>query len=324
MGDRSKRGGLRLVFFAAAGLIILIGITLFAVMRAMKPARAADLPCRNTAGRARCVAVNSFDLWCRETGNRSGKTVIVLHGGPGMSCHYFQDAFDFLEREYRLILYDQRGSGFSQIKPDLRNYSFNALVQELEAVRREFVGNEKIIIIGHSFGGLIAQRYAVEYPDRVDRMVLISSAYARLNRQSIVRHFRMVLKYGLPPSDPEKANEFFMKMFPVIFEDTFYDMKNFQNLKPGYASFASTMAVRYSLGNYDFRDDLQHIKAKTLILYGEAEVATTAEEFQKKIHELIPGSEMVKFEKSGHWLFLEEPERFQKIVFDFLRGSPQR
>jgi proline-specific peptidase len=177
-----------------AVLKILGLIALFVLVSvATKPERAANLSCRNIEGGARCVKVNGFDLWYRETGNRSGKTVIVLHGGTGMSSHYFQDSFKFMEKDFRVILYDQRGSGYSQIKPDLSFYTFDSLVNELEAIRRDIAGSEKVIIIGHSFGGLVAQRYAFAYPDRVDRLVLVSTGYPKLNRQTITRPFRLLL-----------------------------------------------------------------------------------------------------------------------------------
>jgi proline iminopeptidase len=311
------------IFGLIAGLLILSLIALFVLVSvATKPERAANLPCRNIEGGARCIKVNGFDLWYRETGNRSGKTVIVLHGGTGMSSHYFGDSFKFLEKDYRVILYDQRGSSYSQIKPDLSFYTFDSLVNELEAIRRDIADSEKVIIVGHSFGGLVAQRYAFAYPDRVDRLVLVSPAYPKLNRQTITRPFRLLLKHGLPPSDPEKANEYFMGMFETLFKGTFYDMNNYLKFSPGYASYATSVAVRNSLGKFDFREDIKKVKTKTLILYGgEAEIETCVEEYQLKLHKLISNSTLVKFEKSGHWSFLEEPERFQKTVKEFLRDS---
>jgi proline iminopeptidase len=309
------------IFGVIAVLLIVCVIVLFVlVAKATNPKRVANLPCRSIEEGTRCVNVNGFDLWYRETGNKAGKTVIVLHGGPAMSGHYFGDSFKFLEKDYRVVIYDQRGGGNSQIKPDLSLYTFDALVNELEVVRKKVAGDEKVIIVGHSFGGVFAQRYAFTFPEHVDRLVLVSSGPAKLNRQIATRPFRMLLKHGLPPSDPEKANEYFMGMFETIFKVTFHDEDNYRRFSPGYASYGTYMAVRNSLGNYDFREDIKRIKAKTLILYGgEAEIETCIEPFQLKLHELIPNSKLVKFEKSGHWSFLEEPEKFQKTVKEFLR-----
>lgn len=319
MGDRPKRRALRILLLCIGGTLIVLCIIFFTVARAMKPSRAADLPCRAGFGGARCVAVDGFNLRYSEAGNRAGKTVVVLHGGPGMSGHYFGDSFAFLMKDYRVVLYDQRGSGFSQIKPGLEGYTFEALVRELEALRKEVIGRETITLVGHSFGGLVAMRYAADNPGRVERMVLVSPAFARLSRQSAARPFRLLLKYGLPPRDPERANEFFMNMYPALFGSSFYDPGNYGKLKPGYASLAVTMAVADSLGNYDFSSDLRRITAKTLILYGEADLETTAEKFQLELHGLIPGSVIVKFERSGHWAFLEEPALFRASVLAFLR-----
>jgi proline iminopeptidase len=319
-----KHGSVAIKIFGVVFvLLIIVVIALFAIGSAVKPKQAANLPCRNIGdGIHRCVQVNGFDLWYRETGNKSGKTVIVLHGGPGMSSSYFGDYFKFLEKDYRVILYDQRGSGYSQIKPDLSNYTFDSLINELEAIRRDVARSEKVIIVGHSFGGKLAQRYTILFSDRVDRLILVSSGAAHLINPSKTQIIRLLFKYGFPPSDPQKANEYFTDMFGTIFKETFDDVNNYKKFTPGYSSYATNAALRDSLGKYDFREDLKKVKTKTLIIYGgEADFETSAEKYQMELHNLLANSTLVKFEKSGHWEFLEEPEKFQKTVKDFLKDS---
>jgi pimeloyl-ACP methyl ester carboxylesterase len=113
-----------------------------------------------------------------------------------------------------------------------------------------------------------------------------------------------------------------MGMFETLFKGTFYDMNSYLKFSPGYASYATSVAVRHSLGKFDFREYIKKVKTKTLILYGgEAEIETCAENYQMKLNKLLSNSTLVKFEKSGHWTFLEEPEKFQKTVKEFLRDS---
>ena len=118
--------------------------------------------------------VNGFELYYRELGEDQGRPPVVLvHGGPGHSSLSFKNAFDFLAGDRRVVYYDQRGSGNSQIRDDDAHYSVDQLIEELEALRREVVKADRIVVIGHSFGSALAQRYALKYPARVDRLVLI-------------------------------------------------------------------------------------------------------------------------------------------------------
>jgi pimeloyl-ACP methyl ester carboxylesterase len=150
---------------------------------------AANLPCRNCTGEARAVHVNGFDLYYREVGtNTTRSPFVVVHGGPGMSSQTFKKSFDFLTDEYRVIYYDQRDSGNSQIKPDTSYYTIDLLVEELETFRSQVIGADKIILVGHSAGGALFQRYAIQYSQHVNKMILVGSrSFSR--RQSSARSF---------------------------------------------------------------------------------------------------------------------------------------
>ena len=164
-----RRSILRIGGLLLAGLLVVLlfvaGLSYY-LYYSPKPA---DLPCRGCVGDARAVNVNGFDLYYRSVGAHSEKPpVVMLHGGPGMSSQTFKKGFDFLaEPGFQVIYYDQRGSGNSQIKPDSGYYTIGQLVEELEALRRDVIGSEQIMLVGHSAGGALAQRYALAYPQHV-------------------------------------------------------------------------------------------------------------------------------------------------------------
>ncbi|HUX22622.1 MAG TPA: alpha/beta fold hydrolase, partial [Spirochaetia bacterium] len=101
-------------------VIIVVLAIVYGVLLSNSLVRAANLPVRNLTGGARSVHINGFDLWYREVGpaDRNAPVLVVIHGGPGMSDHYFGTLLDRLKNRYRVVYYDQRGSGFSQIRPD--------------------------------------------------------------------------------------------------------------------------------------------------------------------------------------------------------------
>src|SRR5262245_48929288 len=104
----------------------------------------------------------------------SGPDVLVMiHGGPGMDSGYMAADFAPLAERHRLLFYDQRGGGRSEILGDVAgHYAIARHVADLEALRRHF-GLERMTLVAHSFGPAIAAAYAIEHPDRVARMIFI-------------------------------------------------------------------------------------------------------------------------------------------------------
>lgn len=288
----------------------------------------ADLPCRNCSGDARVVNVGGFDLYYKEMGPASNPVpVVLLHGGPGHSSRSFKQGFDFLARSHRVVNYDQRGSGYSQIKPDPSLYTIDLLVQELESIRRDVLHAEKIIIVGHSAGGALAQRYALAYPEHVERMVLISSI--RINNGVAVPLlwdvFSPVLYAvgpGFPPADPGKADEWFSKLNLATSLPRLSNQANRSLIEDsGYISFATWREISRSLEGPDFSADLRKLPIKTLVTYGAADGIATGKANAAAICGLLPDCTLVGFEQSGHWPFLEEPEKFEDAILSFLANS---
>src|SRR5690606_29434593 len=96
----------------------------------------------------------------------------VLHGGPGFSMAYLVDDLTPLATRLVLVFYDQRGTGRSTLVSDSTSLDARRFVEDLEAVRREF-GLERMKVLAHSWGAGLVALYGQEYPERLDRMVLV-------------------------------------------------------------------------------------------------------------------------------------------------------
>jgi proline iminopeptidase len=284
----------------------------------------ADLPCRGCTGEVRSVQVNGFDLYYRELGGGSERApIVILHGGPGHSSLSFKKSFDFLAGQQRVIYYDQRGSGNSQILPDSSAYSMEALVEELETLRRDIIQSDQMVVIGHSAGGALAQRYALKYPQHVERMILVSSI--QINNGVTVpllwdRLLPMLyLVGGLPPADPQVRDPWFAQINETGSAARLYDPANAGLLRDaGYLSFATWREVSRSIEGDDFKEGLENLRVPTLVIYGAADSSYTGEATASRLCGLLPECSLARFEHSGHWSFLEEPDKFAQTVRDFL------
>lgn len=315
------------------GAVLLIALAAMALAAgaylAFTPTEAADQPCLACADTssddASTAHVDGFDLYTRTFGLPDGDPpVVLLHGGPGHSSLSFKDGFDFLAADYRVFTYDQRGSGRSQIRPALDLYTIDHLVAELEALRRDVLRAEQMVIIGHSAGGALAQRYALAYPDRVAKLVLVAAIPANDGVTAglafeVFQPIVTVLTVGLPPRDPLAANAWFADVLYQSAVPRLYDPANAGLLRDsGPASFATWHAVSRSLWGDDHTGELARLEVETLIIYGAADGPTTGEAVALHLANLLPRAEAIGFPASGHWPFLEEPERFAAVVSDFL------
>jgi proline iminopeptidase len=285
-----------------------------------------DRPCVDCAAPAH---VNGYDLYYREAGTSGGTEknlppVILVHGGPGHSSLSFRDGFDFLAKEARIIFYDQRGSGNSQIKPDPGGYTIEQLVEELESLRRDTIKAEKVILVGHSFGSALVQRYALKYPQHVEKMVIVSGIRINNGMRS-----RFVWKWfgpalystvmGFPPADPAAADVWTTGSAKKDNPKRLFDKSNTGILEDtGTMTFAPWLRFSLSITGSDYKADLRRLQTPTLFIYGTADSPHTGKPVADELCAALPNCQSVEFTRSGHWAFLEEPVKFQQVIIDFL------
>jgi proline iminopeptidase len=301
----------------AAAAILLTSACLVCVKKILY---AATLPCRPLPRRGEVIHVNGFDLCYTKAGIKTERPAIVLiHGGPGMSGRYFADAFKFLEKGYRVISYDQRGSGFSQFRPGFEFYTLDALADELEALRGRLAGPGKIIIVGHSFGGLVAMRYASKYGDHLEKMVLISPLSRKISAYKLIYiGLKVVFNNGFQPPRTDAFDRWVLTAMNKLFVSSFYDRSNIRFLDLGQIRAATMLAAIHSIRAVDLLTIYKKIKVKTLIIFGDKEWINSPEKDHVALHAEIENSSLVKFNRSGHWVFLEEPDEFRETISRFL------
>ncbi len=308
-----------LAILAVLALISLYATIAYFLYNRVQPQSRACVDCSTPAH------INGYDLYYRELGTDKGlPPVILVHGGPGHSSLSFKNGFDFQAEETRVIFYDQRGSGNSQIKPKPEDYTIEQLVEELEALRRDVVKTDKVILIGHSFGSALVQRYALKYPKHVEKMVIVGGIRINngMSNRFIWKWFGGALystALGFPPADSKSADEWFTKSSEKDNPQRLFDKSNTAILKDtGIVSFAPWREISFSLTGYDYKKELSQLQIPTLFIYGVADSPYTGKPVADELCETLPNCQSVEFTQSGHWTFLEEPEKFRQVLRDFL------
>ena len=276
-------------------------------------------------------------LYWRSVGE--GEPLLVLHGGPALSHEYLYPGLAPLQDVARAVFFDQRGCGRSS-KPRDGRYDMATLAADVEGVRTS-LGLGKVNVLGFSFGGMLAQEYALRYPASVRRLIL---AGAGPSGSDINRRLREVKAAATPDVRSvldryEREAPFTGDAYPPEYAqaaDAAYRPFSFHRLAApppevaevlGHLSFdvykvlwgdRGEFEVTGVLRDWDRLEDLPRISVPTLILLGRYDLTTveTAREMERR----IPRSRLVVFEESGHFMYLEEPETFLREVRSFLRG----
>jgi proline iminopeptidase len=270
----------------------------------------------------RSRAVRGVELFERRIGR--GPPAVILHGGPGAHHDYLLPGFDALASGRQLIYYDQRGGGHSPVSRDIP-VGWREHVADLEALRQLWE-LERLTLVGYSWGGLLALLYAVEFPERVGRLALVSSAPAwRGAREEFEKRFaernlspdlqaeRSELRQsGLRERDP---GQYAKRLFELSVTPYFHDPDRARDLTPFRVTGRTQQEVWASLGDYDLRPAISALSLETIVLHGENDLIpienarTVAHLLKAKFHPLAA---------CGHVPYVEAFDDFVRLLDAFL------
>lgn len=269
----------------------------------------------------------------RKLGN--GPVLVCHPGGPGFSSLYFGDLAGLWER-FTLILLNPRGTGSSDRPPDATAYRIEDYVEDLEALRAH-LAEERLLLLGHSHGGIVAQAYAARYPGRVRKLVLASTLARFQEEQEEAMRVGMELRAGQPwyadavaALEEEQAGKFTtdeematlaFREFPLYFAHFGATEAGYLDTLRGEVPNADTLRLfnQEIFNTFDLRAGDRTIKAPTLVITG-SEDFICGPACADEIAELIPGSSKVVVGDAGHFLFVEQAEPFLTEVAGFLES----
>jgi proline iminopeptidase len=285
-----------------------------------------------------------------------GRNVLVIHGGPGQPFTQPASGLEPLTSEYRFHYYDQRGCGESTRPIDRfasRNMYANmkaldhalglgAQIADIERIR-QILGDEKLILIGHSWGGFLASLYAAEFPEHVEALILVSPANILVMPQPDAESDLFAAVRAKLPADEQARFDTFMREyfdFNTLFQKSETDLvainEQFgkyylqimdvdteaewpQQGKPGgwmvWAGYVS-MGQRH-----DYRPALRKVDVPVLVIHGADDLQSEAA--SRLYVDAFPNAEFAVIEHASHSSFEDQPDRFAAIVETFLSGTSE-
>ncbi|WP_370898007.1 alpha/beta fold hydrolase [Chryseobacterium gossypii] len=267
----------------------------------------------------------------------NGKAVMLLHGKNFNGVYWERTAKDLAAKGFRVIIPDQIGFGKSS-KPQSYQFSFSQLAENTKAILDELKIN-KVIVLGHSMGGMVATRFTLQYPDLVEKLILenpigledyktfaayqdIDSAYqAELkNTAETYKNYQMKFYYD------NKWKEEYQPWLDLIAGWT---------LHPDYPKVAWDAALTSDMiYNQPVCYEFRNIKAPTLLIIGTRDRTAIGkdrapkelqpkmgqyQELGKRTQKEIPGSKLIELENVGHLPHIEVYEQFWNALYDFIR-----
>ncbi|MEW1951969.1 alpha/beta hydrolase [Terrabacter sp. NPDC080008] len=275
--------------------------------------------------------INGNRLNVEVMGRDDAPLLIALHGAPGLgSLAEPRATFGPLADDFRVLVFDARGSGQSEGKGPLTHEQWAADVEAL----REWAGAERFVIAGGSYGGFISMEYAIRHPERLLAMVLRDTspdhANEELARANALASARVELDLGKferimdgKTRDDDDLRACWAEILPLY--DHVYDPASVQRKVEAtpYRFETHNWAFTENMPTYDIKDRLPDVTCPTLVVVGRDDWITPVA-CSETIVCLIPNARLEIFEKSGHSPQVEEADRFQAVVREFLASVATR
>src|ERR1035437_3343365 len=282
--------------------------------------------------------VNGAKLWTVSFGK--GDPIFFIAGGPG-GTHYGLRSFDSLSTTSTLVYFDGFGRGKSDTAKNVSEYTLARDIEDLEGLRKA-MGFSKINILGHSYGGLVAQGYAIKYPANVKHLILANTFHSftmwqenddnsnheiKTNYPEVWDTLMILREQGFVSSDAIHQALYGRVPYGFLYA---YNPDNFKsrgrkpypnpmNTKLYYQMVGTDgdFIVGSDIGNFDFRKQLKDLKMPILIIGGRYD-RVAVPWMMAKYKEYCPQAKCVIFEHSGHNPQVEEPAAEFSLLREFL------
>ena len=261
----------------------------------------------------------------------NGEPLLIINGGPGLDCEGFIPLAELLSDKYMTILFDQRGTGKSELKQiDSTTVTMNLMAIDMETIRN-YLKIDKWIVLGHSFGGFMAEYYATYYPESIKAMILSSSGGIDL---SILNYYGANIQMRLSQSERDSLSFWSekVKQGDTTSQVRYNEAKYLASAYLYNKEFTPKLAQRLAFGGYpqinklvykdlfkigfDCKETLQNFSKPVLIIQGRQDLIGDGIAYEA--HMILKNSTIVFINKSGHYSWWEQSEEYKSEVEKFI------
>jgi proline iminopeptidase len=285
------------------------------------------------------VTVNGAKLWVVTVGK--GEPLIFISGGPG-SAHIGMRRFDSLAKDHMLVYYDAFGRGKSDTAKRVEEYSLERDIEDLEGLRKA-LKLDKIDVLGHSYGGVVAQGYAIKYPQQVSHLVLANTFHSYLMWQANDDNCNHEMRTNYPEMWEQlialrekgyvSSDEAHQQLYGTVPYGFLYAYNPDKFVSRGSKPYPNPFNTRLyyqlvgkdgdfivgnDIGNFDYRSQLKDLKMPVLI-YGGRYDRVAVPYMMVKYKQYCPQAQFLMFECSGHNPQVEEPAKLFGLLEQFLK-----
>ena len=259
--------------------------------------------------------------------------LMVLHGGPGASHDYLLPLAELSNYGINVLFYDQFGSGRSDEPSDLSKYTVDYGVEETEEVRKQ-IFNDKVVMLGHSYGGMLALAYALKYQDNLVGLIVsngLSSVPLTVQEmrrlieelpekyRNAIKRYEQVQDYQNP--EYLEAVQYFYRQHVIRLDELPEPVKvsfEYAQKRRTYAIMngPNEFTITGTIKDFDITDQLHKIRVPTLIITGKYDEVTPR--IAEIMHSRIRNSRLVLFENSSHMPMWEEKDKYLAVIRDFI------
>ncbi len=253
--------------------------------------------------------------------------MLMMHGGLGLDHTYFLPWLDPLCSRTEVIYYDHRANGRSDRPSSMTGITHDTWIADADALRA-WLGHDRIILFGHSYGGALALEYALQYGEHLAGLILcctapvfdyldimLSNAEARGTPEQLEALMRIL---GNTLNDDAEWRKMWMTYLPLYFKAYDPAVGSAMDRDMIYSIAAQKHASTHCLAAYNVLDQLGRITVPTLVICGRDDWITPPAQAGERLHAGLPNSELVVLEESGHFPFIEEPGSCIDAIADWI------
>jgi len=257
------------------------------------------------------ATVNGTELYYETRG--MGPACLALHGGLGFDHQYLKRTLTPLETRLRMVYFDHRGNGRSG-RPPIETLTMEQLADDAAALM-DVLGIEAAVVLGHSYGGFVAQEFALRHPGRLRGLVLIDTTPGQLggsespaDEQGPPIPAEMAELMSTAPGSDAEFEALAPRMLPFYLHSR--PVADLEALVEGAVLSATAMVRGFEvLAGWSSVDRLSTVTAPALLLWGKHDLVCSLPQAYR-IARRLPTAEVEIFEQSGHFPWIEEPGAF--------------